>query len=103
MWHLSWTSYLKIALALAILITDLGVSALVGFALLVCATPIQMRLSKLLSRFRRRVIGQTDKRVKLAGEVFGGIQVVKMFGWEVPFSAKLFEYRKLEMGFVRLA
>lgn len=80
------------------MITDLGVAALVGFAVLVCATPVQMRLSRLLSRFRKRVVGQTDRRVKLAGEVIGGIGVVKMFGWEVPFGGRLFEYRRLEMG-----
>lgn len=99
-WHLSWTSYIKLALCLAILIINLGVSALAGFGFLALATPVQMHLSKRLSAYRKRVMACSDSRLKLTQEALNGVQVVKLFGWEAPFLNKLFEHRAKEMLYV---
>lgn len=94
---MSWTSHIKLALCLAILIINLGPSALVGFGCVAIAAPLQLQLSKRLSAYRKRSMAFTDGRVKLTQEMISGIQVVKLFGWEMPFLHKLFDLRSKEM------
>ena len=56
---------------------------------------------KALFKLRKKSMGWTDKRAKLLQELLGGIKVIKVFNWEVPFLRRIEEYRKREMGYIR--
>ncbi|KAL1732291.1 P-loop containing nucleoside triphosphate hydrolase protein [Schizophyllum commune] len=99
--HMSWTAPIQLAICLALLIINLGPSALAGFALFFIASPLQTQTMKALFKLRKKSMGWTDKRAKLLQELLGGIKVIKVFNWEVPFLRRIEEYRKREMGYIR--
>ncbi len=87
-------------ICLILLLINLGPSALAGFAFFILATPAQTYVMKKLFALRRRSMEWTDKRAKLLQELLGGMKVIKFFAWEVPFLARISEYRQKEMKHV---
>lgn len=55
---------------------------------------------KLSSRFRRQTAYKTDERVRLMDEIISGVQVIKMYAWEIPFGKLIKHARKLELKVV---
>ena len=95
--HMSWTAPIQLGICLGLLISNLGPSALAGFAVFVILTPMQGRIMKSLFKARRKTMEWTDKRAKLLQELLAGMKLIKFFAWEVPFLKRVAEYRKHEM------
>jgi hypothetical protein len=85
------------AICLALLISNLGPSALAGFSVFVILTPVQGKIMKTLFSIRRKTMVWTDKRAKLLQELLAGIKLIKFFAWENPFLDRIGGYRKREM------
>jgi ABC-type multidrug transport system fused ATPase/permease subunit len=96
--HMAWTAPIQLFICLALLIVNLGPSALAGFAFFVFATPIQTYVMKRLFALRAKSMFWTDKRAKLLQELLGGMKIIKFFAWEVPFLNRIFEYRRKELS-----
>lgn len=84
-----------------LLIVNLGVAALPGFALFIIVSPIQTVVMRRLFNTRKATMVWTDKRAKLLQELLGGMRVVKFFAWELPFIKRIGEFRKKEMYNIR--
>nr|CAI5820134.1 unnamed protein product [Callosobruchus analis] len=50
------------------------------------AIPLQGYLSRLQGKLRYKIALRTDHRIKLMSEIISGIQVIKLYAWEVPFQ-----------------
>lgn len=98
----AWAAPIQMIICLALLIINLGPSAIAGFAFFVLATPAQTIVMKRLFSLRTKSMAWTDKRAKLLQELLGGMKVIKFFAWEIPFLDRIFDYRKREMGCVSL-
>ncbi|KAF5342618.1 hypothetical protein D9611_001580 [Ephemerocybe angulata] len=99
--HMGWTSLIQLAICLALLIVQIGPSALAGFAVFIVSMPIQTVVMKRLFNLRKDSMVWTDKRAKLLQELLGGMKVIKFFAWEVPFLNRIEGYRAKEMGYIR--
>ncbi|CAG8537245.1 20906_t:CDS:10, partial [Racocetra persica] len=99
--HYLWSAPFQICMALGLLIYNIGLSALAGFALLVMVGFIQGNVVPLLTRIRAKASGVTDERVKLTQEILLGIRVIKYYAWEDSFAAALNKLRNKEIGFIR--
>jgi ABC-type bacteriocin/lantibiotic exporter with double-glycine peptidase domain len=95
--HMFWAAPIQMAICLALLIANLGPSALAGFSVFFILTPIQGKIMKTLFAIRRKAMVWTDKRAKLLHELLGGMKLIKFFAWENPFLDRISEYRKHEM------
>ena len=95
--HISWAAPIQLGICLGLLLSNLGPSALAGFAVFIILTPIQSEIMKFLFRTRRKSMEWTDKRAKLLQELLGGMKLIKYFAWEVPFLKRIAGFRQHEL------
>ncbi|XP_052753822.1 ATP-binding cassette subfamily C member 4-like [Galleria mellonella] len=61
---------------------------------------VQAYLSNLQGVLRGKIAKRTDERVKVMSELVNGVQVIKMYAWEMPFQKLVDKLRKLEVNFI---
>lgn len=77
-------------------------AAVVGVVgILLKTIPVQTRLSHYTAALRMKVARRTDSRVGIMNEIINGIQVIKMYAWEIPFQKVVAEARRLEIQQIR--
>lgn len=99
--HLGWTAMLQILEVTIILLTNIGVSSLVGVAMVIMALPLQTWAMKKLFLFRRKASVWTDRRIRLVSEIFSGIRLIKLFAWERPYLKEVHQTRSTELVHIR--
>lgn len=87
----------QIAVSLALIYGQLGVSTFVGLGLLVMLMPCSGMLFGYVTMFRQKKVKVTDVRVKLMNEILAGIRVIKSYAWENAFIKKITSFRNREL------
>ncbi|XP_012058534.1 PREDICTED: multidrug resistance-associated protein 4-like [Atta cephalotes] len=99
-----WIMPFMIVIIGTIMWQNVGISCFVGIgALLIIVLPGQGTLSFLNLKLRTTTAPLTDRRVQLMSELIAGIQVVKMYAWEKPFSQIVSVIRKLEIKQIKFS
>lgn len=102
--HYVWILPFQSLLVTYLIYRQIGIAAFVGvIGLLLKTIPVQTGLSHLLSALRMKVALRTDQRVGIMHEIIVGIQVIKMYAWELPFQKVVAEARRLEIQQIRYA
>nr|UEO57357.1 ABCC3 [Conogethes punctiferalis] len=102
--HYIWIIPLQLAAVCYLGYMQAGFAALIGLAALaIIALPVQGVIGNQLGVVRARTAEKTDERIKVMTEVINGIQVIKMYAWEIPFQKVVKEKRAKEMKEVKLA
>ncbi|KAJ3036950.1 hypothetical protein HDV00_002198 [Rhizophlyctis rosea] len=99
--HMMESALLQIILVAIILIKELGISALVGLALLFLTAPLQFYVMHKVGEDRANANVHSDERVTLTQESIAGIRVIKAYAWEEPFLSLLYKLRKMELKHIR--
>lgn len=89
-------SYVAIA-CVVLLWLRLGIAMIGGVLVMLCTVPITSLLVRRLKRVQQMVMNHRDRRIKATNEMFGGIRVIKLYAWELPFKQRLFNFRKEEL------
>ncbi|CUM67320.1 uncharacterized protein PRCAT00005013001 [Priceomyces carsonii] len=84
-------------IALVILLVNIGVSALVGIALMICFLVFLFICTKKMVKFRRIANIFTDKRIGYIQEVLNNLRMIKYYSWEDPYFNEIETARKKEM------
>ncbi|KAG8685393.1 hypothetical protein FRC08_013130, partial [Ceratobasidium sp. 394] len=74
--HVIWTGPIEIIIGIALLIHNLGYSALVGLGVLIFGIPVQAVIVSRMIEARRATVQLTDKRVRLLQEILQGIRLL---------------------------
>lgn len=72
-----------------------AVVAIIG--LLLKTVPVQTRLGHYALLLRKKIAERSDRRIGIMNEIIQGIQVIKMYAWEIPFHKLVSEARRLEI------
>ncbi|KAJ2682221.1 hypothetical protein IWW39_006082, partial [Coemansia spiralis] len=78
----------------------LGVSALVGLAMIVLYMPLSKALLVYVAKVEEKLASLSDERVTVITELVQGIKAVKLFGWESQFLEMVDERRERQLKFV---
>lgn len=95
MFNFTWTIPIQVGTTIFLLYCQLGVSAIIGAIALILILPIQIALASLLSRFQKRAMEFTDKRIKQCNELFQSIKLLKLYAWELVFRDKMEKTRNM--------
>lgn len=82
---------------LALLLAQLGPSALAGFSIFVLLIPVQQWMMGLQFRVRGRSMKHTDALASILQELFSAMRVIKYFCYERPFLKRIEEIRAREL------
>ncbi|KAJ3653136.1 hypothetical protein Zmor_019047 [Zophobas morio] len=95
--HYLWIAPLKIFIFLYYINALLGSTALTGITIIINYFFVQLVVSKKMFLRRSEVALKTDDRIRLINDVICGVQTVKMYTWETPFSKFVKAARRSEM------
>ncbi|KAJ8082655.1 hypothetical protein PM082_008511 [Marasmius tenuissimus] len=99
--HNIWVAPIQIAIGIGLLIGNLGVSALVGLAVLVLSFPVQFILVRIMFNQRKKGVAITDSRARLTNEVLQGIRLIKGYAWEDFYTTMVGNLRQKEVRTIR--
>ena len=72
-------------------------------AILMASTPASAIFVKKIIMYRRKMLKETDTRVKLTNQLLSGIRVLKIYAWEAAQEAQIQEARDRELRRLRQA
>ncbi|KAF2882882.1 hypothetical protein ILUMI_23292 [Ignelater luminosus] len=95
--HYLWISPVAAIIIACFLWYQAGVAGIVGLIPVFIIVPLQSYTGKISARFRRQTAYKTDERIRLMDEIISGVQVIKMYAWEIPFGKLIKHSRILEL------
>ncbi|KYN18976.1 hypothetical protein ALC57_08649 [Trachymyrmex cornetzi] len=99
--HYIWIAPLQIIWITYITFFEIGWAALIGITVFLLFMPFQAFLAKIIAPLTLKSAEKTDNRLRLMNQVITGLQVIKMYVWEIPFSNLVEKARKREMSVIK--
>ncbi|KYN01924.1 hypothetical protein ALC62_07226 [Cyphomyrmex costatus] len=118
--HYIWIAPLQIIWITYITFFEIGWAALIGISVFLLFMPFQVTilhyvfdkilqyiktvsacLAKIIAPLTLKLAEKTDNRLRLMNQVITGLQVIKMYVWEIPFSNLVEKARKHEMNVIK--
>ncbi|XP_071839257.1 ATP-binding cassette sub-family C member 5-like isoform X2 [Apostichopus japonicus] len=81
----------------------IGPASIVGVISMLLIFFGQVFLSKLIGQIRSKIVGVSDRRVRLMGELLANINLIKKYAWEDTFSKTISGVRSHEQSFLQKA
>ncbi|XP_059873311.1 ATP-binding cassette sub-family C member 8 isoform X3 [Delphinus delphis] len=91
----------KIIVGVILLYYILGISALIGAAVIILLAPVQYFVATKLSQAQRSTLEYSNERLKQTNEMLRGIKLLKLYAWENIFRTRVEMTRRKEMTSLR--
>ncbi|XP_048451624.1 ATP-binding cassette sub-family C member 8-like [Rhincodon typus] len=91
---------IQIVLAVLLLYTQLGYSALIGVSIIIVLIPLQYFISKQFASIQRKTMEYTDERIKKSNEMLQSIKLLKLYSWEGIFVKAIEVARERELKYM---
>ncbi|KAF4091749.1 hypothetical protein AMELA_G00040930 [Ameiurus melas] len=91
----------QITIGVILLYYFLGISALIGAAVIAVLAPMQYFVATQLSRTQKSTLEYSGERLKKTNEMLRGIKLLKLYAWEHIFRSSVEETRKKELTSLR--
>ncbi|XP_043823939.1 ATP-binding cassette sub-family C member 9 isoform X6 [Dromiciops gliroides] len=92
-----WAMPVQIIMGVILLYNLLGLSALVGAAVIVLLAPIQYFIATKLAEAQKSTLDYSTERLKKTNEILKGIKLLKLYAWEHIFCKSVEETRMKEL------
>ncbi|XP_017117181.1 probable multidrug resistance-associated protein lethal(2)03659 [Drosophila elegans] len=99
--HFLWLAPLQTLVVTYLMYQEIGIAAVLGVSVMLLFIPLQMYLGNKISALRLKTALRTDKRMRMMTELISGIQVIKMYAWELPFERMVEYARQKEINTIR--
>ncbi|XP_012538805.1 probable multidrug resistance-associated protein lethal(2)03659 [Monomorium pharaonis] len=99
--HYIWLAPLQIIWITYVTYSEIGWAALIGISVFLLFIPSQACLARIVAPLRFKLAQKTDNRLRLMNQVITGLQVIKMYVWEIPFYNLVEKARKREMSVIK--
>ncbi|XP_072874064.1 ATP-binding cassette sub-family C member 8 isoform X12 [Chlorocebus sabaeus] len=96
-----WAMPVQIVVGVILLYYILGVSALIGAAVIILLAPVQYFVATKLSQAQRSTLEYSNERLKQTNEMLRGIKLLKLYAWENIFRTRVETTRRKEMTSLR--
>ncbi|XP_071824185.1 ATP-binding cassette sub-family C member 4-like isoform X2 [Apostichopus japonicus] len=96
--HHLWLVPIQAVVSSIVLWYFLGPTAILCLVMVFMMFPIMMVVSKVNSKVRLQKSLRTDERVGMMNEIINAMQVIKVHGWEKPFTERLQSARRSELS-----
>ncbi|XP_077324820.1 ATP-binding cassette sub-family C member 9 isoform X1 [Lithobates pipiens] len=96
-----WAMPVQIIMGVILLYKLLGVSALVGAAVIVLLAPVQYFIATKLAEIQKNTLDYSTERLKKTNEILKGIKLLKLYAWENTFCSSVEETRIKELTSLR--
>ncbi|KAM6159075.1 ATP-binding cassette sub-family C member 8 isoform 3-T3 [Rhynchocyon petersi] len=96
-----WAMPVQIIVGVILLYYILGVSALIGAAVIILLAPVQYFVATKLSQAQRSTLEYSNDRLKQTNEMLRGIKLLKLYAWENIFRTRVEMTRRKEMTSLR--
>lgn len=91
---------IPLIISIVILITNIGVSAVISIAIFLVFLVGIAYSTKKLFLFREAASKLTDARVTIVKEVINSLKTIKYYSWEIPFFSNVMKARLEEINFI---
>ncbi|XP_015838053.1 probable multidrug resistance-associated protein lethal(2)03659 [Tribolium castaneum] len=98
-----WIGPAEVLIGIFYVDVTIGRAATSGVLVLILCFFLQLFISKHNSVVRRRIAEKTDHRIGLINDLISGMQIIKMYAWEKPFTKLISIARSLELKEIKTA
>ncbi|CAH0558001.1 unnamed protein product [Brassicogethes aeneus] len=95
--HQMWVAPTSAAIGLYIMYSKCGYPIFIGIIPFFLILVLQSYIGRLSAKFRKQTATKIDERLRLMNEIVSGVQVIKMYAWERPFSKLINFARRAEL------
>ncbi|XP_043470081.1 probable multidrug resistance-associated protein lethal(2)03659 isoform X1 [Leptopilina heterotoma] len=99
--HNFWIAPLQAAIIVYLMYCEVKMSAIYGILVLFLNIILLMSVGSFVPNITLNACIKTDERLRLMNEILAGIQVIKMYAWEKPFSFIIKQTRKNEIKAIK--
>ncbi|KAF7996675.1 hypothetical protein HCN44_002321 [Aphidius gifuensis] len=101
--HFIWIGPLQTIVASYFIYREAGWAGIIGVACFLMVIPFTGWIGKKSTSYRRKSAEKTDERVRLTNAIINGIEAIKMYSWEYPFSNLIKNSRDIEIKTIQSA
>ncbi|KAJ8249104.1 hypothetical protein GJAV_G00231210 [Gymnothorax javanicus] len=96
-----WAMPFQIVIGVFLLYYLLGISALIGAAVITVLAPVQYFVATKLSQAQKSTLEYSSERLKKTNEMLRGVKLLKLYAWEHIFRDSVEETRSKELTSLR--
>ncbi|EFJ22379.1 hypothetical protein SELMODRAFT_175762 [Selaginella moellendorffii] len=98
--HQLWTVPLQISIALAILVSTVGLATLSGLLVILITAAIQAPLAKIQQRNQYNLMVAQDQRLRVSSSILSSMKIIKLQAWERYFQQLIESFRAREYAWL---
>ncbi|KOC69719.1 putative multidrug resistance-associated protein lethal(2)03659, partial [Habropoda laboriosa] len=99
--HYLWIGPLQVFLIAYLIYREIGVGAITGMTTFLLCIPLQLYLGRKVSCLTLVSAQKTDDRLSLMNQIIAGVEVIKMYVWEIPYSLLVEKARRKEVNVIK--
>ncbi|XP_078042801.1 putative multidrug resistance-associated protein lethal(2)03659 [Augochlora pura] len=96
-----WIGPMQMILVTYLIFREIGLGAITGMSVVLLSIPLQLYLARKVSHLTYGSAVKTDNRLRLMNQIIAGVELIKMYVWEIPYSLLVENARRKEVDVIK--